>query len=692
MPPSDPILEAAPARFRDALVGRTVLLGILPMVATLAAMIAIGAGLRHASLREAAERDLQNLAASAALDLDREADDAVSLARTLAEAQVGGLFGMRLLTLSVLKRAVEANPWCLGTYVCYEPNADGKDAASLAAGMPEGSIDGDGRFLPYWFRDPARGGALSLKINRDLDTSLYYDGVRRAFRRSGRAEAMVTEPYFYDGDLLVEQTYPIVIDGRFMGIAGTDRSLATLRREALRIAEAADAAVFIVSGRGRIVATSLAGDEPGGAGGLATMPVAESPYASAIGALLEAGGGPRLQTAADPRSGEAIYWAAAPIETGGWTVLLARPVSAVTGPLRRETLLLAGGATALVAATSALLVALLRGFSRRIGAAVAAAGSVARGDLSAPIAAGAQRDEAGLLLRTIESMRRSLASLVGRVKIAAISLHTATTEVAAAGRQQEQASLEFERSAAEIGSAVHQISRTSEALVAAVVEVRQATDEAAGLAEQGRGSLEGMRRSMGGLEAGTESIAERLAAINERAAGITRIVTTIAKVADQTNLLSVNAAIEAEKAGEHGRGFLVVAREIRRLADQAATATVEIERMVGQMQSAVSAGVMEMDRFAELVRGGCAETDSIGSQMERIIAQVAAAAARFPTLDEGVRQQSAGAEQIDGSMGRLRERARESGESVREFANASEDLQRALGSLRSVIDAFRLPS
>jgi methyl-accepting chemotaxis protein len=693
MPPSEPIADAAPTRFRDALVGRTVLLGILPMAATVLALIAVGAGLRYDTLRRSAERELQRLAAAAALDLDREADDAVDLARTLAEAQAGGLFGMRRLTLSVLKRAVEANPWCLGTYVCYEPDADGKDAASLAAGLPEGSIDGEGRFLPYWFRDPAKGGELSLKINRDLDTSLYYDGVRRAFRASGRAEAMVTEPYFYDGDLLVEQTYPIVVDGRFMGIAGADRSLASLREEALRIAEAADAAVLIVSGRGRIVATSLDGDEPGGAASLATLRLAESPFAEAVAPLLESRGeAGTIRIADDPRDGEATYWAAAAIETGDWTVVLARPVSAITGPLLRETAAIAAAAVLLVAAVSTLLVAVLRAFASRIRAAVAAAVTVAGGDLATPIAPSRRRDEASVLLRTIESMRRGLAGLVGRVKLAAISLHTATTEVAAAGRQQEQAAADFEHSAAEIGSAVHQISRTSEALVAAVVEVRTATDEAATLAEQGRGSLAGMRQSMGGLEEGTGSIAERLAAINERAVGINRIVTTIAKVADQTNLLSVNAAIEAEKAGEHGRGFLVVAREIRRLADQSAAATVDIERMVGQMQSAVSAGVMEMDRFAELVRSGCGETEAIGSQMERIIEQVATAAARFATLDEGVRQQSAGAEQIDGAMARLRDRAREGAESVREFANASEELQRSLASLRSVIDAFRLPS
>ena len=82
------------------------------------------------------------------------------------------------------------------------------------------------------------------------------------------------------------------------------------------------------------------------------------------------------------------------------------------------------------------------------------------------------------------------------------------------------------------------------------------------------------------------------------------MVSTIAKVAAQTNLLSLNAAIEAEKAGEHGLGFAVVAREIRRLADQTAEATLDIEHIVKEMTSAVSAGVVGIDNFAHDARCG----------------------------------------------------------------------------------------
>ncbi len=109
----------------------------------------------------------------------------------------------------------------------------------------------------------------------------------------------------------------------------------------------------------------------------------------------------------------------------------------------------------------------------------------------------------------------------------------------------------------------------------------------------------------------------KLAILNEKAGNINQVVVTIVKAADQTNLLSLNAAIEAEKAGEYGRGFAVVATEVRRLADQTAVATYDIEQMVREIQSAVSAGVMGMDKFSEEVRRGMAEVRQVGEQLSQ---------------------------------------------------------------------------
>ena len=140
---------------------------------------------------------------------------------------------------------------------------------------------------------------------------------------------------------------------------------------------------------------------------------------------------------------------------------------------------------------------------------------------------------------------------------------------------------------------------------------------------------------MGKMEDATGSIVNKLQILNDKASNIAGVVKTINKVADQTNLLSVNAAIEAEKAGEYGVGFLVVAREIRRLADQTASATLDIEQMVQQMHSAVSAGVMEMDKFSEQVRTCISQVSQISGQMGEIIGQVQAVDHRQADAVEG---------------------------------------------------------
>jgi len=186
------------------------------------------------------------------------------------------------------------------------------------------------------------------------------------------------------------------------------------------------------------------------------------------------------------------------------------------------------------------------------------------------------------------------------------------------------------------------------------------------------------------------SINAKLAVLNEKAGNINQVVTTITKVADQTNLLSLNAAIEAEKAGEYGRGFAVVATEIRRLADQTAVATYDIEQMVKEIQSAVSAGVMGMDKFSEEVRRGMQEVQQVGGQLSQIIQEVQALAPRFELVNEGMQAQATGAEQITEALGQLSEAAQQTVDSLRQSNQVIDGLNQASVGLRSSVSRFKL--
>ena len=299
-------------------------------------------------------------------------------------------------------------------------------------------------------------------------------------------------------------------------------------------------------------------------------------------------------------------------------------------------------------------------------------------------------DEVGELARLINAVIERIHDLVARVGVSAVQLHATGAEISAAASEQESTVHSFSASSTEIASAAKEISAAGQELLNTTQDVQSRGDEASSLAGAGRTALESMQGSMHRLAEATSSISATLGVVREKANGINSVVTTITKVADQTNLLSINAAIEAEKAGEAGRGFLVVAREIRRLADQTAVATLDIEQMVRHMQSAVSAGVMEMDKFRDDVRNGSAQVSEIGGQMAQIIDRVQTLTASFHGVRESVQQQSLGARQIDDAMSQLVSGVRQVANAARDFNQAATSLRESVSALQNEVSQFKV--
>ena len=213
--------------------------------------------------------------------------------------------------------------------------------------------------------------------------------------------------------------------------------------------------------------------------------------------------------------------------------------------------------------------------------------------------------------------------------------------------------------------------------------------DAAGQAESGHSELSKMEGSMRDLVTATGSISSRLGVISDRASKISTVVTTINKISDQTALLSLNAAIEAEKAGELGKGFSVVAREISRLADQTAVATQDIDSVVNEMQSAVSSGVMEMDKFSEEVRRRVGQVNSIAEALGRMIAKVQTLGSDFEVVKQGMNAQTQAAEQINEAMKQLAETAELTKNLLSEFQKVTGQLNGAVQGLQGEVARFR---
>jgi len=378
------------------------------------------------------------------------------------------------------------------------------------------------------------------------------------------------------------------------------------------------------------------------------------------------------------------------------------PIDSMTKDVNTiNTAIVSSAGLALVTVLGVVVLA-LRHLFRPLANLTGVAAKIADGDIKAAAAdlgcAGPQcgredakeADVTHRLTLAFRKMAASLNSLIGLVQHAGIQVTTSSTEIAASARQIEATAAEQAVSTAQVAETSRQIAATSHGIVSAMDEVSRAVSDAAGMAGESRQGLLLMEASMRRLVDSTAFVSSKLAVISEKANTIGAVVTAINKVADQTNLLSLNAAIEAEKAGEYGRGFSVVAREIRRLADQTAAAALDIEGMVGQMQSAVSSEVMEMDKFSEEVRLRVADAAQVGKSLGLIIDRVGELAPSFAVVREGMLGQSEDAGRISQTMGQLTEAAVQTRDSLKEFNRAAEQLNEAVRGLQGEVRRFKV--
>ncbi|MDO9542767.1 MAG: methyl-accepting chemotaxis protein [Kiritimatiellia bacterium] len=300
------------------------------------------------------------------------------------------------------------------------------------------------------------------------------------------------------------------------------------------------------------------------------------------------------------------------------------------------------------------------------------------------------QNETEKLTEAVVLMTKYLASLVGQVQRSSVQMVSTATEISAASREQESTVTEFGASTTEIAAAVKEISATSQELAKTMQDIKVTANNTEDLADKGHSGLINIKSSIGHLAEATTSISTKLSAINEKAGAINNLVTTITKVADETNLLSLNASIEAEKAGEYGRGFAVVAREIRRLADQTAVSTLDIEQTVKEMQSSVSAGVMEMDKFNGEVAQWVKSVGDISNQLNQILEQIKVLTPRYESVNEGMRSQATGAQQISEAMTQLTEGARNTTESLKHFHEVTSQLKEAAHELQTEVARFKV--
>ena len=661
------------SKLRRSIAGRLLFWFLVIALIPCAIVTAITARIAATALEKSVRDNLVQIAAGKANELESYASERVRDCAALARGPT--------FTQAVGKLA--AVP---GTDALHEAGAEFREYFTYVAKAFDYAdlllLDGDGRVIFSLAESIPCGSSIASGSLVSSELAAGFDRARTLLQ----SDLSGFQPYGKAATPLAFVTCPVLDEGRVTGVL----ALALGPQRVWRILSDLTG----LGDTGEIVAGELVGNAV-----LITTPLRHAtnaafrmkiPLASAQAtATQRAATGDRGYGEATDYRGMEVAAAWCYVPSFRWGLVVKQDAAEAFGLVRFQRLAVVGLSLATILGVTAAALAVARSISTPIRTAVAVANQVAGGDLRADVGDTAD-DETGALLGAIQTMTNDLRGLIGRIQHSSVALISTATAIQATASEQQQVITDYGASTSQAVAAVKEISVTSQELLRTMTEVNDMASHTGKMATAGRVGLGGMDGTMRQLAESTTSFGSKLAVISERAANINLAVTTITKVADQTNLLSINAAIEAEKAGEYGLGFLVVAREIRRLADQTAVASLDIERMVKEMQYSVSAGVMEMDKFAEQVRTGVREIGDVSAKLGEIIEAVQGISGRFGQVTEGMRAQSQGAEQIREAMIRLAEGATRTASSLNDFNGATVHLREAVGDLKEEVSRFTI--
>jgi len=402
--------------FHSSVRGRLLLFGVLPMV-----IVLIGVGI-HTALgmyqlaRQDNEKIIRNIAVRVAGEIEIANTRAVMAAQIMALSQQNGLFGKRYESSQLARAILLRFPEFTGSYFGYEPNADQNDENFLVTESSQDFLDrmdDKGRYIPYWFRDSTNNDKILVEPLKDMESSLYYEGMKQKWLKE-KATSIVTEPYVYEGKMIVEQTSPIIIDGQFKGIAGVDRALTDIESFLHQIKQQQGVDIYLVSHSGRFIAVTADHGL-----GLKTMAIKDTLYSDLFTPFFEQREQSRMIVHEDPiRTEELYYYISAPIKTGNWLVIIRKSEQEVTAPIW------ANLQKSLFIVVMGLLIGLLllsriaSSFSARIRKALQASDMLASGDIPQHIQLDIRgHDEISLMNRSFNRVIQAFREIT-RVSIA----------------------------------------------------------------------------------------------------------------------------------------------------------------------------------------------------------------------------------------------------------------------------------